>query len=262
MRIHLRLRPHRYPAAIPVNHHPLAAFIYETVALVAPEFAGYLHDEGLRPGTSALTDKRFSFFVFSVPELPHYRFSGGQRWFEAGDMRWQIGSPLPEFIEALMTGLAVQPTIRLGGTVFEVMEAVIIEPPEFSERMRFIALSPLTVARTHQQVDGRRVKYYLRAADAGFGELVASNLREKYRALFGVEPEEGKLHFEFDQDYIRRAGGLESRRLSRLIQYKDTQIKSWQIPFRVEGNVDLIRLGWECGFGSANSQGFGMAGTG
>ncbi|HMV87714.1 MAG TPA: CRISPR-associated endoribonuclease Cas6 [Blastocatellia bacterium] len=28
----------------------------------------------------------------------------------------------------------------------------------------------------------------------------------------------------------------------------------------VRGNPALIQTGWECGFGEANSQGFGMAG--
>lgn len=260
MRIGITLAPHRYPAAIPANHHPLAAFIYETVASVAPQFASYLHDEGLRPGTDAQTDKRFRFFVFSVPELPRYQFHDQHRWFERGVMHWQISSPLPEFIEAFVAGLTARGEVRIGQTLLALEEIVILEPPAFSDHMRFIALSPLTVATTHYTPAGKRSKYYLRAGDEAFGSLVASNLIEKYRALFGVEPEDPELEFEFDEDYIRRAGGVESRKLSRLIQYKETQIKSWQIPFIVSGNPELIALGWECGFGSANSQGFGMAG--
>ena len=259
MRIRITLSPHHYPAAVPLNHFPLAAFIYETVASVAPELASYLHDEGLSPGGQE--DKRFKFFVFSLPELPPYYFQGEQRWFEQGVMRWQISSPLPEFIEALVTGLGAQDRVRIGSTQFTVAGIEIMPAPRFTERMRFIALSPLTVATTTQAADGRRIKHYLRANEEEFGPLVVANLLEKYRALFGREPDHSCLSFSFDQDYIQRAGGVESKKVSRLIQYKGTRIKCYQVPFIVVGNPELIHLGWECGFGSANSQGFGMAGV-
>ena len=42
------------------------------------------------------------------------------------------------------------------------------------------------------------------------------------------------------------------------MQYKGTNIKAWQAPFTVTGDPTLIRLGWESGFGEANSKGFGM----
>jgi len=260
MRIRINLAPLHYPASVPVNHHPLASFIYETVAVVAPDLAGYLHNEGLRPGAPEMTDKRFSFFVFALPELPSHRFHNGDKWFDEGNMRWQISSPLSEFIEALVAGLAVKEAVGIGKTRFAVAGIDLMPPPLFTRRMRLIALSPLTVARTERGAEGKRIKHYLRADEEGFAPLVVSNLLEKYRALTGEEPEDAELSFEFDWEYIRRAGGVESRKVTRLIQYKETKIKCYQVPFIVSGQPELIHLGWECGFGSANSQGFGMAG--
>lgn len=133
-------------------------------------------------------------------------------------------------------------------------------PPVIAESMRFMALSPLTVATTEQGPDGRRIKHYVRAHDERFAWLVAANLREKYQALYGQEPEDDEFHFAFDEAYIQQVGGYDSRRISRLVQYKETNIKCYLARFLVSGNPELIRLGWECGFGSASSQGFGMAG--
>jgi CRISPR-associated endoribonuclease Cas6 len=82
------------------------------------------------------------------------------------------------------------------------------------------------------------------------------NLIEKHRALTGCDPDEDWLEFEFDQEYICRRGGVD--RISKLVQFKETKIKSYQAPFRVSGSLELIQLGWESGFGNANSQGFGM----
>lgn len=262
MRIRITLLPTSYPAWLPVNHHPLAAFIYETVAFVAPQLAGLLHDEGLPPGLAEETDRRFKPFVFAVPELPPYSFQAAQKVFEQGLVYWQISSPLPEFIEALVAGLATQESVRIGRTRFSVVNLEILPPPHLTRQMRFIALSPLTMAVTERGDEGRRIKHYLRADEPAFGPLVAENLREKYRALTGQEPVDTELDFEFDQDYLRRAGGVESRKVSRLITYKETKIKGYQMPFVVSGAPELIALGWECGFGNANSQGFGMAGLG
>lgn len=258
MRIRISLQPFEYPAAMTANHHPLASFIYETVAVAAPTLAGWLHDSGVMLGDS---DRRFKFFVFGIPELPRYRFAGGDKVFDYGVMHWQISSPISEFIEAFIAGLTTQRTVSIGRTQFEVVGIEIIEPPMFTEEMRLIALSPLMVAKTASGIDGRREsKYFLRASDEDFGQLVVANLLEKYRALFGTDAPDQDLRFEFDWEYIEANGGPESRKVTRLVQYKNLQIKGVLAPFYISGDPDLIRLGWECGFGSGNSQGFGLAG--
>lgn len=262
MRIRITLAPLSYPAAVPVNHHPLAAFIYETIACAEPELARCLHDEGWRAEAMETSDKRFKPFVFALPELPPYRFQDGQKWFAEGVVAWQITSPVPELIGSFVAGLTTQESLRIGRIRFALTQVEILPAPLITDQMRFIALSPLTVAVTTTQADGKRNKHYLRADEPDFGPLVAENLREKYRALTGREPVDTELDFEFDQDYLRRAGGVGSRKVSRLIAYKETKIKGYQIPFIVSGAPELIALGWECGFGSANSQGFGMAGLG
>ncbi len=258
MRIQLTLTPTSYPAVMPLNHHQLAAFIYETVAVAAPEFASFLHEVGWRPDQQ--TDHRFKFFVFSLPDVPRFTFQPNGKSFTEGVVWWQISSPLPEFMEALLAGIGAKREVRIGQTRFTISQVELLPSPEFTSPMRFIALSPLMVSTTEQDTTGRRQKRYVRADEVLFGELVADNLRAKYQALFGVAPEDPWLDFRFDPEYLTAAGGAESRKITRLIQYKETKIKSVLAPFIVQGNPVLIQLGWESGFGSANSQGFGMAG--
>jgi CRISPR-associated endoribonuclease Cas6 len=258
MRIQLTLTPTSYPAIMPLNHHQLAAFIYETVAVAAPDFANFLHEEGWRP--DQLTDHRFKFFVFSLPDVPRFTFQPNGKSFTEGVVWWQISSPLPEFIEAFIVGLGTRREVRIGQSHFTVSQVDLIPHPDFASPMRFMALSPLMVSTTEADTAGRRIKRYVRADEALFGELVATNLRAKYQALYGTEPEDPTLEFMFDPKYLAEAGGAESRKVTRLIQYKETKIKSVLAPFLVQGNSQLIQLGWESGFGSANSQGFGMAG--
>jgi CRISPR-associated endoribonuclease Cas6 len=53
---------------------------------------------------------------------------------------------------------------------------------------------------------------------------------------------------------VVRHGG----RISKLIDYKGTKIRGYQAPFTVTGPPELLRIGYACGFGDRNSQGFGM----
>ncbi|KAF0226036.1 MAG: CRISPR-associated protein [bacterium] len=260
MRIRISLKPQNYPASVPVNHHPFAAFIYKIIEVASPQLANFLHDEGLHAGSLYETDKRFKFFVFAIPELPKYYFDGEYKCFDQGLVHWQISSPISDIIDSIVAGLEMISSVQIGRTLFSVASIEIIPPPVFSEQMRFIALSPLTVSRSWQDIDGKRVKYYLRANEDEFGELVVSNLLAKYYALNGKEVEDPQLHFEFDRDYIGSVGGFDSRKITKLIRYGSTEIKGVLAPFTVRGNPELIWLGWESGFGSSNSQGFGMVG--
>lgn len=252
MRIRITLTPPQYPASFPVNQHSVAAWIYQTVAMVAPDFAGFLHNEGFHAEAST---KNFKFFVFSLPKLPRYTFAQEAYCFAEGFLQLQIASPLPNFLEAFIAGLTMREQFRVGGQSFAISAIEILAPPTFQEQMRFAALSPITVS---VQPAGSPTKYYMRAHEEEFGPLVVANLCEKYRVLFGANIDESELEFSFDWDYIEQRGGPE--RVSKLITYKDIKIKGYLAPFYVRGNPDLIALGWECGFGSANSQGFGMAG--
>lgn len=252
MRIRITLTPQLYPARFPVNQHAVQSWIYQTVAAVAPDFAGFLHNEGFR---AAASTKSFKFFVFSLPKLPRYTFAPEAYCFTEGVVQLQIASPLPNFLEAFVTSLTAQPEFRLGGQVYATSALEILVPPQFHEQMRFAALSPLTVS---VQPEGSPTKYYVRAHEPDFGSLVVANLCEKHRVLYGTDIDERELEFAFDWEYIEQRRGPE--RVSKLIAYKDIKIKGYLAPFYVRGNPELIALGWECGFGSANSQGFGMAG--
>ncbi|XQN73916.1 CRISPR-associated endoribonuclease Cas6 [Methanothermococcus sp. Ax23] len=42
------------------------------------------------------------------------------------------------------------------------------------------------------------------------------------------------------------------------MKIKNTFCRCSELVFKVEGDYDLIRFGYECGFGEKNSMGFGM----
>jgi len=91
--------------------------------------------------------------------------------------------------------------------------------------------------------------------------VLFDNLCRKYEALFGSRLDAGRAHFRFtlDQDYADRKNG----KIQKLITIKEgrpdeTKVKGLLAPFRLEAPVELMEIGYECGFGERNSQGFGM----
>ncbi|MGE0881900.1 MAG: CRISPR-associated endoribonuclease Cas6 [Blastocatellales bacterium] len=271
MRIKIKLQPLAYPAAIPATHHQLQAFIYEMVDAVNPRLAQAVHDEGWPATLDPLSSKRFKLFVFSIPEAPRgFQFQGEEKVFSSGTVFWQISSPNAEFITSLIAGMAMKGNVRIGRTRFAVADVQIVNPPEISDEMRFIALSPLVASRAEKGTDGKLSKIYLRDEES-FALAVADNLKKKFTAWSGRQSEDGEFEFAFDRDYLVKAGGFDSRKVTRTLwfikHFSDGKqerigIRGIQAPFWVRGNRELIEYGWETGFGEANSQGFGMAGWG
>ena len=261
MRIKIVLAPMTEPSFLPLDHYPLASLIYRTVGLVNPGYAEFLHNQGY--GEEASGNKIFKLFVYSRPYLPQTLLNKGQEnraWFARGEIVWQVSSPQPEFIQSFVTGLIGQGEVTIGDPMgsaqFSVESIEEMEVPAFQSPMRFKTISPITVSVVETNQQGQRHKQFLWGDVPRFGELVAANLKKKYRVLTGDEPPEGKVTFAFEEEYIRRRGGV--RGISKMAQYKDTNIRGFQAPFIVSGPLELIQLGWECGFGEANSKGFGM----
>ena len=89
-----------------------------------------------------------------------------------------------------------------------------------------------------EERNGQAHKLYVRPDDDRFAELVKRNLLEKHRVLYGCEPQNTDLEFAFDWDDIKRRGGVE--KISKLINYKDINIRGYLAPFKVKGSMELI----------------------
>ncbi len=249
MRIKITMKALSRNASLPLDNHPFASLIYRLIGVADLDTAAYLHEEGV----NAIPEdrKRFKPFVFSRLQQMGKRVRDGRQWLTPGPVEWQIASPIEELMLILMGGLSANPFFFIGnaqcGAEFEATAVAIISPPQFHDPIRFKTLSPIFAATTETAPGGKPVKHHLRPADPRFAEAIASNLREKFLALTGEGADDDVLRFAF-------AGEPKSQ----LVQYAGTDHKCCEGVFEVEGSARLIHLGWECGFGEANSKGFGM----
>lgn len=236
-------------ASLPLDNHPFASLIYNLIGAADAAAAAFLHDEGVHVVPE--DRKRFKPFVFSRLQQVGKRVRDGRQWLAEGPVEWQVGSPIDELMFMLMAGLSANPVVfiadRQGGAQLEAQAIRIIEPPQFTSPMRFKTLSPIFAAVTQTAEGGKLVKRHLRPEDPRFAECVANNLRQKLFALTGDDPDAYELSLKF-------AGAPKSQ----LVQYAGANHKCCEGVFEVTGSERLMALGWECGFGEANSKGFGM----
>lgn len=249
MRVRLTLSSLRRAAELPLDYqYAVASLLYATLGRASEEFATRLHDEGFSAG-----GRTFRLFTFSRLETRRASAAGDRLLLTDPIVSLQVSSPVTEFIEHLVAGLSRGGVLRLAGTPFRLESAELLPPPAFAAVMRFRALSPVT-----ESVDeGGRHARYLDPGD-DWSEVVRGNLLRKHRALYWGEPRDTSLRWEWDTRYLADIRGR-GRRASVLAEISGVKVRGWLAPFTVRGSEELIRMGYEAGFGSRNSMGFGMA---
>jgi len=264
MRIQLTLRPRERVTRIPINYqYPLSAAIYKILRQGSPEYAQWLHDQGYLSPAGRL----MKLFTFSRLWIPRVRREGTILFVQNfARCTLLVSSPmLEDFVPHFVVGLFSTQEMTIGSREvvgrFVIEEVEAVPYPEFQPVSRFRCLSPIVVA-TKRDVNGEPKIYYYRPSDAELSEAIRQNLIQKYQIIFKKRPEDDRLIFQLDDEYVRRRGGYD--RLSKLITLcegdprRETRIKAFESYFALEGSAELMHVAWECGIGDHNSQGFGM----
>ncbi len=235
-------------ACLPINYQEyLTAAVYALLAVGDTNYARFLHDEGYKGEGS----KTFKLFTFSGLRAPR-RFSEGDRLrLPPGPLEWLISSPIEPFLTNLATGLLATGVLRVAAAAFPILEIQTLHPPALAETVRFTCLTPIVAALP--LLDGGT--RYLRPSDgAAFSEAVRRNALNKHQRLYGKVLSDDRFALTFDPAYLARdrSGG------TKLITYKDIKIVGAFAPFTVTGSPELMRVGYETGWGEKNAAGFGM----
>ena len=233
---------------IPYNYNYfLASAIYAFLRESAPDFAEFLHTRGYRG-----EEKSFKLFTFS-PLLAPQRKALKQEVLLSGKMHWLISSPKEDFLTHLAEGILQAGSFSLLRDRLIVEQVEVLSSPSFDNSASLRALSPIVVSTGERLEDGTFGKRYLSPFETKFYQVIEENLRRKYHTCHGKEAPQARLWFKIDEQFVSQR-----RRLSKLIDYKGIKIRGWLFPFEAGGNPELIKMGYEAGFGEANSAGFGM----
>mgnify|MGYP000871450048 CR=1 FL=1 len=203
---------------------------------------------------SPLTPKRcsgFKLFTFSQLYFDQYNIveKGIQKM--GGVVHWYVTSPRIFFLEGLLRGLKGSGYIRLDSIEMPILDIEVLGDPDIGESMEFSCMSPISLA-SHSNTPDSKPRYG-RIDDHDFEEKLRQELINKYYHVYDALPSDENLTITFNQHYIDK-----KRRVSRLVDYNGVKILGYMAPFSVTGNPELIRLGYQLGFGHRNSCGFGM----
>ena len=248
-----------HAVSLPIAYHEyLTGVIYGLLRRSDPEYATFLHDEGYAVGESAKRIKPFTYSQLMVEkhrrriDREHDRIT-----FAPGPIVWQISSPMADFVRHVAGGMLAEGAISLGPHTFRIDGIEVMASPEFTESMRFTCLTPIVASKPRTKSEGGG-STYLRPADSPeeFSEVIRGNLLSKYAAVYEREVEDTRFVMEFDREYLSR----DKDRGCKLTQFKGTDILGALAPFRVIGNPELIRLGYDAGLGTQTGLGHGMIG--
>lgn len=250
-RLLLHVNTSKYGNLLPINYqYEQSAVIYNILAYANEKYSAWLHENGYVLDSG----KRFKLFTFSPFKVEKCRvLRDTQRLCVLSNIvEWQI-SFLPErSTEKFIEGLFSQRTFEIGDRKSQVQIQVqsieVLPQPVFAEEMEFSAMSPICIKNNNE--DGSIT--YLSPDDVRSKEIIFNSLLNKYEAYYGKQYI-GKP--DFDLEVLN-----EPKR--KLITIKvgtpeETRTAGYLCQLRMKAPVELMKIAYESGIGSENSQGFG-----
>mgnify|MGYP000157704978 CR=1 FL=1 len=224
---------------LPIHYNYIVqSFIY---ANLPSKLADYLHAEGFPYG------KR-SFRLFTFSRLLGEARRVGDRLIFRSPVGLIVSSPYLDFLEGLAETLVRLRTFKLAQNEIYLDWISVHFTPCIKGDERIRMLSPVTIYSTLLTPAGGRKTYYYNPREEEFSRLIRDNLIKKYEAIYGGY--KGEEEFVLEPIKVRRED-------EKIINYKGTWIKGWMGTYRIRGDPQLIKLGWDAGLGAKNSQGFG-----
>ena len=269
MRIKITFKQAKPDQLIPINYqYPLHSFIYHTIERSDSEYSKWLHDSGLISG-----NKKFKYFTFSKLNIPDSGITElyGKKYINIKSDRFELTvSMLSEkTVEHFIIGMFEKQRAKIyDGNIeseFFINTVEMVPEPEFRSEMTFKTISPVVLSR-NTFYNGKESQEYISPADKEYAGYFIKNLMEKYITLFqsrqasetgnanNINTEEAQtITFEQTGDYK-----------SKLITIKEgtqeeSRVRGYFYTFRLTGDPDIIRTGYEAGFGKQCSLGFGCA---
>ena len=223
MRINLHLSPNTEPVPFDYQRSLVGAF------------HGWL-------GENDLHDDLSLYSLSSLQQLRRARYTTNREKtgliFPYGAKMF-ISSPLLELHQAAVKGIFDRQYIRWGMRVQRVHMEV---TPNFGERERFLAQSPILIKRGIP--DTRQTRYYF-PNDPEAGDLLTETLQRKLRRLHLSED----VRVDFDATYANPKIDM--------ITYNGIKIKATKCPVIVQGHPQAVAAAWDVGVGNSTGIGFG-----
>ena len=248
----LEVNKRAFGGMLPINYqYEQSAAIYRILSGADEAYASWLHDNGFRLESG----KTFKLFVYSRFKIENFRILRDTERLQifSDTVKWQVGFLPEKSTEKFIQGVFQDQVFEIGDTrsvvQFIVRSVEVMPEPDYSERMVFATMSPLCLK--FRRSDGKMD--YLSPTDARASFLLFNGLFDKYKLFYGKD-----CSYTFSECKMKV---LDTPK-SALIKVKagmpeETRVRGFMCRFEVAAPIELMRLMYEGGVGSLNSQGFG-----
>ncbi|MGC8593818.1 MAG: CRISPR-associated endoribonuclease Cas6 [Nitrososphaeria archaeon] len=222
--------------ALPLHYnYYLESAIYRSIS---PELSEFLHRYGFVFGK-----RRFKLFTFSRIFGAYKIINDSIKFY--GHTSFMVSSPIERFIVELVNGIMKRSEISIGQNALKIESVYFPKPPEFKDKVIAKTLSPITVYSTLLTAQGTKKTYYYSPFEKQFNELISKNAIKK--------------GYFFSKRKIKNGMEIKPLKMREVfLNYKGTIIRGWSGTFILSGPLTLIKVTYDAGLGSKNSEGFGM----
>lgn len=237
-------------------YYQFSSAIYLLLKFSSPEFSNFLHNNGYK-----LNGKPYKLFSFAL-KLEKYKTTQREIILESPNVHLIISSPkIDDFIKNFVIGSFERTFffISIGGSEhkFIIRNMELLPEPEFKNEMSFTMTSPMVLS-TVKEFNGKLSTYYLRPEDIeDINRILTQNLRNKYELINNIVSN-GKVNIFWDENYLKKHPRITKKVTINEFGENPVDVIGIQAPFKIIGDPELIKIGYQCGFGEKNSMGFGM----
>jgi len=226
---------------VPINYnHIIQALLLSWIN--DKEYREFIHNEGYK-----YENKNYKLFTFSKL-YGLYRYNkNDQKIIFNGDVTLIVSCVEDIFMQYLInTCILSNMPIKILNQQVIIKSVSIVNEKIHQGNISF--LSPCTVYSTIYN-NGKKQTYYYEPIEKEFSDLIKQNLISKYKAYYGQEPSDSSFSIKL----------LNEKSYKKIItKYKDSYIIiAYDGCFQITGSMELIKIGYDSGLGSKNSQGFG-----
>ena len=238
---------------IPINYqYELSSWIYKTIHRGNKNIAIWLHEHGYR-----LKDKSFRLFTFSHLQIRQIKADNDRLFILAGPVQLIVSFFPLKIIEPFISGVFKEQAFTIGdkkskaGFIVRSLEK--LPEPDFTESMKYRCLSPMHIAKRNSETSGIE---YLHPDNQEFKELLLLNLINKKKS-FEQNRDAEKVENIITADFKLLSEAKKKGITVKAGTDQETKIIGYMFDFMFEAPQVNQKIGYYCGFGKANSQGFG-----
>lgn len=235
---------------LPLNYpYAASALIYRILASSGSGFSEWLHENGYRA-----EKKTFKLFTFSRLQIPQYLIEGAFIQVLSDTVTWYI-SFLPErgtqeFIRGLFKKQVFELGDRDANIRFYVQSIETVPAPLFQETMSFETLSPICIVLKR----GEGKEQYISPDHPDAPGLVKRNLLSKYNAFKGEDYSPDNFPFDLKTRTYPKSVLVAIKQGT----LQESKIRGYMCHFSLTAPLELMKIAYDAGLGSKNSQGFGF----